>query len=251
MCPLTLGGSSHAAPTTFADLMDFLAARPQPALVFYDGSAADPSARVELSGRVLANWATKLIGLLTDEHDLDAGEKLLIDMAPHWKAAALGLAAGAVGAEVEFTGTEAALSSGEVGASQSGLAVVATERPVEWAEGSAVAGAGLVAVSLGMVDESFPEATGQDLPAWVTDLSAEARQHPDQLLSPLPPVALPPASPSSTDGPLLVTQWGPASFAQMLGTWAAGGVVVMYRGPEGGQAWAQMLRNEGLSSESR
>ncbi|RJN32070.1 TIGR03089 family protein [Nesterenkonia natronophila] len=245
MCPLTLGDSSGKDPVEFAELVELLAARPQPALIYYDGSAApdDPTARIELSGRVLANWATKLIGLLADEHDLSAGEAVLIDMVPHWKAAALALAAGALGADVHLAG-------GDPDKTQTAQVLVASDRPMAWVAGDGLADAELAAVSLGMLDDSFHEATGQEIPAWVTDVSAEARQYPDHLLTPLPAAALPPLTSRSTNQALLLRQWGSESFTQMLGTWAAGGVVVLFHGPEGGESWDRMLRNEGISLQS-
>jgi uncharacterized protein (TIGR03089 family) len=245
MCPLTLGGSSRNDPVEFAELIDLLAARPQPALIYYDGSAApdDPAARIELSGRVLANWATKLIGLLADEHDLSPGDAVLVDMVPHWKAAVLALAAGALGAEVQLAG-------GDPDETKTAQVLVASDRPMEWVAGNGLADAELAAVSLGMLDDSFQDATGQEIPPWVTDVSAEARQYPDQLLTPLPAVALPALRSRSANNALLLRQWDSESFPQMLGTWAVGGVVVLFHGPEGGESWARMLRNEGISPPS-
>jgi hypothetical protein len=113
-----------------------------------------------------------------------------------------------------------------------------------------LADAELAAVSLGMLDDSFQDATGQEIPPWVTDVSAEARQYPDQLLTPLPAVALPALRSRSANNALLLRQWDSESFPQMLGTWAVGGVVVLFHGPEGGESWARMLRNEGISPPS-
>ncbi|TLP99516.1 hypothetical protein FEF26_02580 [Nesterenkonia salmonea] len=244
MCPLTLGSSQQKPPTEFGELLRFLDSRPQPALVYYDGSSAPraESGRIELSGKVLVNWATKLIGLLTEEHDLSTDDVVLVDMAPHWKAAAVALAAGAVGAAVHMPREDGDQSNPD-------LHLVVTDRPTEWVANEELGDAELAAVSLGMLDGSYQEATGVELPAWVTDVSAEARQFPDQLLSPIPAVELPQSETVPAKSTVLIRNWGPHSFTHMVGTWAAGGVVVLFHGAEGGEMWEQMLRNEGLSGQ--
>ena len=234
MCPLTLGNPSGEVPGEFTQLLKFLASRPQPAVVHY---AAEGS-RVELSGRVLANWATKLIGLFSEEPGLSPGDPVVLDMAVHWKAAAAALAVGAMGAE---------LTLGAPGEEEPALVI--TDRPGGWVTGTALGQAELAAVSHGMLDSSFAEAGGDPLPAWVVDVSAEVRQQPDQLMVPLPTVPLPPVpeQDAAAAGPLLVTDWQAHSVPQMLGTWAAGGVVVLFDAEPGGEVWQQMRRNEGLS----
>lgn len=236
MSPLTLGNSASRVPEQFDELIEFLNSRPQPAVVHY---AADGS-RVELSGRVLANWATKLIGLFIDECDLGSEDVVTVDMEVHWKTAAVMLAAGALGTEVQLGG-----SDGDSTAEQAALVV--TDRPLEVIDSDSLGDAELAAVSPGMLDSSYPEATGEQIPAWVTDVSAEVRQYPDQLLEPLPAVELPPQEQSPTDGPLVLSSWGRHSYRQMLGTWAAGGVVVLFCGEPDGEMWEQMCRNEGVS----
>ncbi|NDK31011.1 TIGR03089 family protein [Nesterenkonia haasae] len=242
MCPLSLGGSQQKQPTEFGELLRLLDSRPQPALVYYDGSSAslEESARIELSGKVLANWANKLIGLFTEEHDLSTGDPVLVDMMPHWKAAAVALAAASAGAAVLFQHADAEPPHPDP-------RLVVTDRPMRWLTGDELGDAELAAVSLGMVDASYQEATGAELPVWVTDVSAEARQFPDQLLTPIPTVALPSVEPAAGGGPLVIRRWDSHSLAHMVGTWAAGGVVVLFQGPEDGEMWEQMLRNEGLS----
>lgn len=245
MSPLSLGTSSQKVPTEFGELLDLLDSRPQPALVYYDGHSAaeQESPRIELSGRVLANWSNKLTGLLLDEHDLSGYDSVLIDMSPHWKAAAVALAAGSIGAEVQM------LSRGRE-ASKREPSLIITDRPMTWIDGDSLRGSELAAFSLGMLDGSYQEATGVDIPAWVTDISAEARQYPDQLLTPLPPVALPESGAAEPRRQLVLREWEADSFNDLLGTWAGGGVVVLFDGPEGGESWDQMLRNEGISARS-
>ena len=49
--------------------------------------------RVELSGRVLDNWAAKTSNLLVEELDAEPGTRFRLEMPSHWKSAVLALAA--------------------------------------------------------------------------------------------------------------------------------------------------------------
>ncbi|WP_218221745.1 TIGR03089 family protein [Nesterenkonia sp. Act20] len=301
MTPLTLSGSPDQVPQTFPALLDLLESRPQPAVTWYGGAVdADGAERVELSGRVLQNWAVKLIGLFTQESELEPGDAVLVDADAHWKAAAVVLAAGALGWSVTVTASgaaseassEAAEAASEAasGAAEAdddaraaaaaalAPALIITDRPGDWTGAGALAQslgeAELAALSPGLLDASYEEATGEALPAWVLDISAEVRQHPDQLPAPLTPVALPEADEqSSAQGGLVLTggepsvdwqdwtldRWGagveatgPAGvvvLAQLLQAWAHSRPVVLFQGDPAAQpaAWEQLLRNEGVS----
>jgi uncharacterized protein (TIGR03089 family) len=52
-----------------------------PLVTFYDHSSGE---RVELSRVTYANWVAKAASLLVDEHDLEKGDTLRIDLPPHW-----------------------------------------------------------------------------------------------------------------------------------------------------------------------
>lgn len=224
-----LSGSGGKVPTDYPQLLESLGSRPQPAVVFYSRD----DARVELSGRVLANWAVKLIGLFDEEYELGDDQEVLVDAAPHWKSAAVVLAAGAMGAAVAL----------EPGGEPE---VVITDRPGAWIGSAELGAAELAALSGGMLDSSFEDATGESIPAWVLDISADVRQQPDQLLTALPPVSLPDPG-RDVSHPLVLTSWDQNSPAQMAGVWARGGVVVLFEGEPDGQRWEQMRRNEGLA----
>lgn len=60
--------------------------------------------RIELSGKVLENWAAKTANLLVDECDVEPGGLVLIDLPWHWKSAALALGAWYAGATVSTPG---------------------------------------------------------------------------------------------------------------------------------------------------
>lgn len=258
MSPLTLNTASAATPETFSQLLAELDARPQPAVVWYSDQD-----RVELSGRVLANWTTKLIGLLREEYDLDDGAEVVVDSAPHWKASAMALAAAALGARVHLVtsglrpGASAQTITGQTTGddqtvkpqppSPAAADVIITDRPLAWMQGQELGDAELAAVSPGLLDASFEEATGEELPAWVCDVSAEVRQHPDQLLFPLEELDIP-ASGDHADPKLLLQQWPDVALEQLIGTWAIGGVVVLFDGDPDGDAWERMLANEGIEA---
>lgn len=275
MSPLTLGSASQNVPEDFPQLMDLLGSRPQPAVVYY-GSPGGPEAaaepeRVELSGRVLQNWAIKLIGLFRDELEdvFEEGAEpgtspvVLIDAGPHWKAAAVALAAAALGAQVRI-GTDPVESHASSGphTSSEPPAVVVTDRPGAWESSEALGDAELAALSPGLLDVSFEEATGQELPGWALDVSAEVRQHPDQLLLPLDPVKLT-REESGSRGIVLVrgaaevpreaqgweswdaAVWTGGVAVALFNAWARGSTVVLFDGEPGSPQWAEMLRNEG------
>ncbi|MGQ7787720.1 TIGR03089 family protein [Nesterenkonia sp. K-15-9-6] len=252
MAPLSLSTFSHEAPRDFPALFELLGARPRPSVVWY-GPDGD---RVELSGRVLQNWAVKLVGLLREEVELDDGADVLIHCAPHWKACAAVLAAGALGCRVTL------------GSPGGEPALVITDRPEDWTDTEALGDAELAALSPGLLDDSYADAVGTSLPGWVLDVSAEVRQHPDQLLSALPEVALPPV-PSEPRDLLCSTaeglhdvadaaagwstwtpvRWDDDAETALLGAWAQGRTAVLVQpGPEGipAQQWETILRNEGV-----
>jgi uncharacterized protein (TIGR03089 family) len=53
----------------------------RPLVTFYDEATGE---RVELSVTTYANWVAKASALLIDEHDLERGARLRIDLPPHW-----------------------------------------------------------------------------------------------------------------------------------------------------------------------
>ena len=52
-----------------------------PLVTFYDESTGE---RVELSTTTYANWVAKTASLLTEEHDLERGQRIAVDLPPHW-----------------------------------------------------------------------------------------------------------------------------------------------------------------------
>ena len=69
--------------TTFSDVLTGqLRNNPgRPLVTFYDEATGE---RVELSVTTYANWVAKASSLLIDEHGLERGQRLRIDLPPHW-----------------------------------------------------------------------------------------------------------------------------------------------------------------------
>jgi uncharacterized protein (TIGR03089 family) len=74
---------SRPSPTTFsAVLAERLRRDPgQPLVTYYDHATGE---RVELSVTTWANWVAKAGSLLVDELDLERGDRIRIDLPPHW-----------------------------------------------------------------------------------------------------------------------------------------------------------------------
>ncbi|GAB3773882.1 uncharacterized protein (TIGR03089 family) [Nocardioides ginsengisegetis] len=69
--------------TTFATVLSgLLRTDPgRPLVTFYDHATDE---RVELSVTTYANWVAKAASLLADEHDLERGQTMYVDLPPHW-----------------------------------------------------------------------------------------------------------------------------------------------------------------------
>ncbi|HEX5088561.1 MAG TPA: TIGR03089 family protein [Nocardioides sp.] len=68
---------------TFADLLSAELRREpgRPLVTFYDETTGE---RIELSVTTYANWVAKAASLLVDEHGLERGDVLLVDLPTHW-----------------------------------------------------------------------------------------------------------------------------------------------------------------------
>lgn len=94
--------------TTPATVLDVLTTdNPhQPRLTCYDDARGE---RIELSGAVLANWASKAANALQEEFDVEPGSVVALDLPTgHWRTAYWALAVWAVGATVSLDAHEGA-----------------------------------------------------------------------------------------------------------------------------------------------
>ncbi len=135
----------------------------RPRITWYDDAAGPTRGeRIELSARVLANWVAKAANLLVDELDVEAGDRVVVDLPTHWRATYWLLAAWSVGAEVV------------VGANDvSNPRVVVTDDPASVDAGD---GATVVAVTLPALARSW---AGSPLAAGVVDEAATLTGQPD------------------------------------------------------------------------
>ena len=134
-------------------------ARPRLAFSSADGE------RLELSGRVLANWSAKTANLLVGEAHAETGSTVGTDLARHWRPLVWALGTWLTGATVVLPGT----ADGD----QAGYDAVITTDPERWLPGSDV----VVAVPL----PSFALRWPGTLPGAALDGSADVASHPDAL----------------------------------------------------------------------
>ena len=77
----------------------------RPRVTFYeDTPGPSQGERIELSGKVLANWISKAGNALQDEYDLGPGSLVRIALPPHWRAVYWAFAVWSVGATVDLAG---------------------------------------------------------------------------------------------------------------------------------------------------
>lgn len=211
--------------THLADLLtDLIRHAPgSPRITWYvrDGGPQDGE-RVELSGAVLANWASKAANLLQDELDAAPGTRVRLDLPPHWRALYWAVAAWAVGATVTTSGdAEVLVTTDPAGAPAGAQIVVVTP--------AALARAASVALPAGAVDEARELATfGDAVTAW------DRAQDDDPALD--DPALTFEAEPAASAERLLL----PVSDTDRVGPWlarvvpvllAGGSVVVVRTGP--------------------
>ncbi|WP_432476996.1 TIGR03089 family protein [Nocardioides sp. GXQ0305] len=155
--------------TTFdAVLARRLAAEPgRPLVTFYDHASGE---RTELSVATYANWVAKTASLLVDEHGLERGQVLRLDLPTHWLGPVLLGAAWTVGLTVALDGDPAADAW-----------FTGPEGLTRWA---GHAGDGVVlATALHPLGRPFEER----LPDGVLDLGTEVWSQPDSFVALDPP----------------------------------------------------------------
>ncbi|MCW1249875.1 TIGR03089 family protein [Acaricomes phytoseiuli] len=110
--------------------------------------------RVELSGRVLDNWAAKTANFLSEEFDAEPGSRIALVMPPHWKSLCIALGALSTGAYLEPVDPDTERS--KASSCQSGLSrplVAVTSAPADLEplaqEAEAVIAVALPALALG------------------------------------------------------------------------------------------------------
>ena len=192
----------------------------RPRLTWY----GDDGERVELSGAVLANWASKTVNLLVEEFDAAPGTTVVVDLPVHWRTAVWALAAWRTGATVALP--DAAVAQPDV---------VVTDSPDRWTAG----GADLVVVSLpalarrydgelpaGAIDAASAVMTYGDAIGWVPEVDPDQ----DALVTASGAVRHKGLVPEpGTGARVLVDGRGTVAdvLGALLGIWAGGGSVVL------------------------
>ena len=135
------------SPTFPRDLLGRLLATDatRPRLTWYDDEPGPTQGeRIELSGRVLANWVAKAGNLLQDDCAAGPGTTVGLDLPAHWRGVYWALATWSVGATVVL------------GAGVTDADVLVTTSP----EAAAAHGGDAVLVSLPALARSHPRAAG-------------------------------------------------------------------------------------------
>jgi len=187
--------------TTFADVLarQLRGDSSRPFVTFYDDATGE---RVELSLTTYANWVAKTASLLAEEHELERGQALCIDLPCHWLGPVLLGAAWTVGLVV--TGPEDA-GSGDPDAVVCGPATL--ER---WA--GRAGDLPVLACSLLPLGVRFTE----PLPAGVHDVGVEVWSQPDAFTPWDPPTDEDTATGSSYGAATQAETWRAAAAGSLL-----------------------------------
>ncbi len=185
--------------TTFAEVLarQVRADSSRPLITFYDDATGE---RVELSVTTYANWVAKAASLLAEEHDLERGATLCVDLPAHWLGPVFLGAAWTVGLVVTGPG-----DAGDPDAVVCGPATL--ER---WAR--VAADVPVLACSLLPLGVRFAD----PLPAEVHDVGVEVWSQPD---------AFSPWDPPTAGDLATGASYGAASHEQLWSTAAAGSLL--------------------------
>ncbi|GAA1131898.1 TIGR03089 family protein [Nocardioides aquiterrae] len=188
--------------TTFTDVLarQLRGDSSRPLITFYDDATGE---RVELSVTTYANWVAKTASLLVEEHELERGQELLVDLPPHWLGPVFLGAAWTAGLVV--TGPEDAPDGQRPDAVVCGPAGLAHWAPL--ADEVPV-----LACSLLPLGVRFAE----PLPPGVHDVGVEVWSQPD---------AFTPFDPPTADDPATGASYGGASQGETWRTAAAGSLL--------------------------
>ncbi len=182
--------------TTFASILSGLLQRDpgRPLVTFYDHASGE---RTELSVTTYANWVAKTASLLTEEYDLERGQRVRLDLPVHWLGPVLLGAAWSVGLVV----TED---------DDSDLVVCGPDTLASWAHHADARV--VLATALHPLGRPFDE----PLPAGVHDLGVEVWSQPDSFVAHDPPG---PADPATGSGARTVSHaelWEVAAAGSLL-----------------------------------
>lgn len=245
-----MSGPSAAVPDLLRRLVESDPGRPR-ITVYDDTDSPTRGERVELSARVLANWAAKAANLLQDELDAGRGTVVCLDLPPHWRTLYWALAAWSVGACVEVPAHRSAAGAAPDGTPAD---VVVTDDPAA-AQGAedgvlvtlaALARSAPGPVPPGVVDEAHDLAThGDEFAAWEEPEGEDPALRADGTTTHADLV------PAGEGGRVHTTTDDTVAFLRTaLAAWAADGSVVLTRGAPDADVLAARLASEGVTREA-
>jgi uncharacterized protein (TIGR03089 family) len=168
----------------------------RPFITFYDDATGE---RVELSVTTYANWVAKTASLLAEEHDLERGQTLCVDLPSHWLGPVFLGAAWTVGLVV--TGPDDGAPDAVV-CGPDGLA-----RWAPYAEDIPVLACSLLPLGVRFADP---------VPPGVHDVGVEVWSQPDAFTAWDPPTADDPATGPSYGGASQGETWRTAAAGSLL-----------------------------------
>ena len=176
----------------------------RPFLTWYDERTGE---RVELSVTTYANWVAKTASLLTEEHDLEKGDLLMVDLPAHWLGPVFLGAAWLAGLVVTFP------QPGDEGGKEPDAVVCGPDGLAAWADRAG--DVPVLACSLLPMGVRFADA----LPPDVHDVGLEVWSQPDSFI---------PYDPPGPDDVALLLATGQMTQDELWSSVAAG------RAPTGG-----------------
>ena len=208
----------------------------RPRITCYDDTTGE---RIELSGKVLANWVAKAANLLQEEYDAGPGTVVRLDLPAHWRTAYWALACWAVGACIDQSRTAPDVLVTTDPAADGAIVVTL----------AALARSAALPVPAGSIDEARELATYPDrFDAW-----ARAADTDPALVADLPrggptlTYADGPSSQVPTSARVHTVAGSPTDFLRLMAaTYAADGSLVVSRGTDPGDLSARVA-SEGVT----
>lgn len=210
-----------------------------------DGPGPTQGERIELSGRVLGTWVAKAANLLTEELDVQPGDRVALDLPAHWRALYWGLALWSCGACViagNHPDARALITTDPERAARTGDAILVTL--------PALARRAQVPLGPGVLDEAATIASYGDV------FSAAGRPSPSSaaviagsLTTTYADLVPEPAWPAGTRAHLIAADVA-TLYQTAFAAWAADGSIVLSRGTSDPAALAHRLATEGAVNAS-
>lgn len=244
-------------PTPSTVLATMLRSDPaRPRITFYEDTPGPTMGeRIELSGKVLANWVNKAANALQEEFDIAPGSTVRLDLPPHWRSVYWALATWSVGATL-------VVGAPRGGAEPEDVDLLVTTDPEAAAAASAAERA--VLVTLAALARQSPDAAAAGT---AMDEARELATYGDQFAAweePAPTAPALRASGVDTAYAQVVTGrgWEPGArvhvegsdladvLTAVLAAWAVDGSVVLTRGELGEDARAHRVTTEAVTMQA-